>query len=73
MILFTNEKNSPTGKLNTEDLKKIGTGLLVALAGAALTYITQVVAQSDFGSYTPLVVSFWAVVVNVARKLLEGK
>lgn len=57
--------------LNQEDLKKIGTGALVALGGAFLTYAAETIGQVDFGQWTPLVVSVSSVLVNAARKLLS--
>ena len=60
-------------QLNREDLKKILIGAGVALAGALLTYTTEVVANLDFGDYTPIVVAGWGIVANVIRKLLAGE
>jgi hypothetical protein len=59
--------------LKREDLVKLGTGLGIALAGAALTYISQVITQVDFGAYSPLVVAFWSVFANFIRKIIDGK
>lgn len=61
-------ENSPSMSLNKENLKKIGKGALIAIAGALLTYGTEVVAQIDFGEYTALVVAGWAIVANTVRK-----
>lgn len=57
--------------LNREDLKKIATGALMAVLGALLTYITSVIGDIDFGSYTPLVVSIWSVIANIIRKWIS--
>ena len=43
-------------------------GLGIALAGAALTYLTSYISGANFGAYTPVVVALWSVVVNFARK-----
>lgn len=59
---------SPKFTLNVEDAKALGKGLLIALAGAALTYVTEQIPNVDFGQWTPLVVATWSVVVNTARK-----
>jgi hypothetical protein len=58
--------------LNREDISSIGKGLLVACGGAAITYLSEVILKMDFGSYTPLVVALWSVVVNIVRKYLSG-
>lgn len=59
---------SPKYQLTLDDLKKLGTGLGIALLGAALTYLTEQIPNIDFGQWTPLVVAFWSVIVNTARK-----
>lgn len=59
----------PYGKL---DLLKIARGLGIALAGAALTYLLQVVSHTSFGMYTPLVMAVASTVVNGAIKALDG-
>ena len=63
---------SPLYKLNAEDLKKIGVGALVAVAGALLTYLSETIANVDFGDMTPVVMALWSVIANVARKFLSN-
>lgn len=58
--------------LNIEDFKKILVGALIAIAGAFLTYLLQVVGQIDFGTYTPLVVALSSIAINAARKYIAG-
>lgn len=58
------------------DWKKIGTGALIALSGAALTYATTIVipAMESSGNATLLTAAaFASVAVNVIRKMLETK
>ena len=59
--------------LGQEDLLKILKGAAVAVAGALLTYIATIVTQIDFGAYTPVVVAIASILVNAARKVLDGK
>jgi len=59
--------------LNQEDLKKVGIGALIALGGALLTYIEEIVPLVDFGDLTPLVVGFNGIIVNFLRKYLQGR
>jgi hypothetical protein len=59
--------------LNKADLIAIGKGLLITLAGAALTYLTQAIANTNFGASTPLVVAVFALIINVVRKYIAGK
>lgn len=58
-------------QLTWNDLEKVGKGLLIALAGAALTYLTEQIPNIDLGEWTPIVVAFWSVIVNAARKWLS--
>ena len=58
------------------DWKSIGRGAAIALAGAALTYVTSVVvpAMEGSGNATLLTLAaFASVAVNVLRKALESK
>ena len=59
--------------LNRTDLESLGRGLLITLAGAALTFIAEQLPNVDFGIYTPYVVPVFALLVNVGRKFLAGK
>jgi hypothetical protein len=55
-------------KLTKTDLVKVGKGVLVAIAGAALTYLTEWAASMDFGSYTPVIVAGLSIMANIVRK-----
>lgn len=62
--------------LNKEDFKRIGMGAAVAVTGALLTYLSQVITTIDFGAYTPIIMAVWSAVANIVRKWLtnnEGK
>jgi len=63
---------SPSLKLNKEDGKKILKGLLVAVGGAVLTYLMDLVPMIDFGAYTGVAVAINSVLVNAARKWLTN-
>jgi hypothetical protein len=58
--------------LNKEDFKRIGLGAIVAVVGALMTYLSQVITTIDFGAYTPIVVAFWGVIANIVRKWLTN-
>ena len=58
--------------LNKEDLNKIIKGAIIAIVGALLTYLSQVITTIDFGAYTPIVVAFWGIVVNTIDKYLRN-
>ena len=55
-------------KLTKTDLTKVGKGVLVAIVGAALTYLTEWAANTDFGSYTPVIVAGLSILTNIVRK-----
>ncbi len=58
--------------LGSQDVQKILKGLIIALIGATLTYLSAVIVKVDFGIYTPLIVSFWSVIANTVWKILDG-
>lgn len=57
-------------QLNREDLKRIGIGALVALAGALLTYLETLIPNVEFGVYSPLAVAVNSILANAVRKFL---
>ena len=63
---------SPKLSLNELDYKKILTGLGIAMAGAALTYIQDLIPTIDFGVWTPVVVALNSSLVNAARRFVIG-
>lgn len=73
MLIINQNTMSKKFTLNKEDFKKVLVGLLIAMGGAGATYLTDFIANTDFGEYTPLVVAAWSVVINLVRKFLTGK
>jgi hypothetical protein len=59
--------------LSLTDLKKIGKGCVLALIGAVLTYLTDLIPNVDFGTFTPVVVAAWSVLANIVRKFLTNQ
>lgn len=57
--------------LTKQNLIKIGKGALIAVGGAALTYFAQFIGETDFGVYTPIVVSVSAILINAGREFLK--
>ncbi len=65
---------SPRWQLIQKDIRSLLIGLGITLLGAGLTYLSEYVAKADFGVYTPLMVTGWALIVNIIRKwITEGK
>lgn len=67
-----NEVQSKRFKLNQEDVTKILVGASIAMGGALLTYVAQIVTEIDFGVYSPMVVAISSILINAARKFIEG-
>ena len=65
-------ENSKLLKLDSFDWGKVGKGLLIAISGAILTYLTDLIPTIDFGVWTPMVMAFWSIVVNIVQKLLTN-
>jgi hypothetical protein len=62
---------SPKGGLISKDIKSLLIGLGITLAGAALTYLTEYLTKSDFGSWTPIIMTVWAFIVNLVKKWIS--
>ena len=64
---------SPKYSLNKEDLLKIGKGVIIALSGAVLTYLLQILPQIEFGPYTPIAAALLSIAINAGLKFVEGQ
>ncbi len=51
-------------------LKKVGKGLLIAVAGAALTYLEGAIPGVNFGSWTTIAYAINSAIINFGRKFL---
>ena len=55
-----------------EDVYSIIRGAFIAAGGIFLTYLSEEISiyitGQDFGTWTPVVVGFWSVVVNTVKK-----
>lgn len=63
---------SPSGTMNSTDWKKVGKGFLIALAGAGLTILAEMIPGLDFGQYTLVVVPLLSTLVNLGLKWYQG-
>lgn len=60
--------------LSKQDLSAIGRGALVAIGGALITYLIDILPQVNFGEmWTPIIVAVASILLNAARKYLAGK
>jgi hypothetical protein len=51
------------------DWGKVGAGIAVAIAGAILTYLSQLIPTLNFGpAWTPVVMTVWTSLAVIARK-----
>jgi len=55
-----------------QDLISLAKGLGITALGAVLTYLASWITKTDFGVYTPIIVTVGALLVNMARKSLDG-
>ena len=67
------EEQSKKLKLNKADGKKILKGAGIAVGGALLTFLAELLPNVDFGVYTPLATAVGAVLVNAGWKLMKGQ
>ena len=63
---------SPSFNIDGIGWKKIGKGLLIAIGGAALTYVAEVIPGINFGVWTPVAVAVSAALINTGRKFLAS-
>ena len=59
---------SPRFQLIAHDLVSALKGLAIVMAGAALTYILELVGRIDFGQFSPLIVAVLSFLINLGRK-----
>lgn len=64
------EDKSERFTLNKQDGKQILKGLAIALGGALLTYLSEIIIKIDFGQWTPVAVALFSAGINAGRKLL---
>jgi len=61
---------SPNWTIIKQDLKKVAIGAGIALLGALATYLEGSIPNIDFGQWTPIIVAFNSVLVNIIRKFV---
>lgn len=59
--------------LNQGDVIKILTGAGIAMGGALVTYLTQIVGEIDLKEWTPVFVAIASIGINALKKFIEGK
>jgi len=59
--------------LNQEDVIKILTGASIAMGGALVTYLTEIVGQIDLAEWTPVFVAVASIGINALKKFIEGR
>lgn len=53
--------------INSEDVTRILKGAMIAVAGALVVYIADVIPTIDFGVWSPLAVALASIAVNSLR------
>jgi len=59
--------------VNKQDGKKILVGAGIAISGALLTYLANLIPNINFGDFTPVVVAIFSILINAGRKFIENK
>lgn len=59
--------------LSKADLTSIAANAAIMAAAAVLPYLAEVVADFDFGSYTPIAQLVLGIVIKAAQKFVTGK
>ncbi len=60
-------------RLNKEDGLKIAKGACIALGGALLTYLAEILPNVDFGNYTLVIAPIVSILINAGLKFFSGK
>ena len=55
-------------QLNKTDGYKVARGFLIVMAGAALTYLTELIPNLDFGNLKPLIVPIFGSLIELGRR-----
>lgn len=74
MNIMTTQKDSPKGKLNVEDIKKLGWNALVFSAPALAALFSLLAQGVSFKLAWPVaLVIFWGLLADFLKKLNTGK
>ena len=58
--------------LPTDNWKSLGEQTLLVAAAAGLTYLTEHMGSTDFGSWTPIVVAVSSIVLGYIKKVINN-
>ncbi|TRZ49330.1 MAG: hypothetical protein D4S01_08885 [Dehalococcoidia bacterium] len=58
--------------LNKADLLKISKGAGIAMGGALLAYLLQILPNVEFGEYTAVVVAILSILINAGLKYFNS-
>lgn len=64
---------SPRYSLNAVDAQKIGKGFLIAIGGAGVTYLLNLLPNIDFGQWNFLILPLASTGLNAALKFFENQ
>ena len=54
-------------------LQKIAKGAFIAMGGALCVYLLETIPNTDFGTFTPIVVGMASILINAVREYLKGE
>ena len=63
----------PSGQfqLNSLDWKSIAKHAGIVMLGALLTYVSEVVAKTNFGDYAALATALWSVILHAGLRFIQ--
>jgi len=70
---MVNKEESKKYNLNKEDSIKLLKGAGIAVAGALVAYVAEMLPMVDFGSYDKIAMVVGMLAVNAVRKMIAGK
>ena len=65
--------NQIKNAFDTETIRKIIRGAMIAGGGALVVYILTAVSVLDFGTMTPLITALCAIGINAVREWMKGE
>ena len=69
--IIVEEKEIMKYTFTKENLVKIAKGAGIAIGGALIAYLAELLPNVDFGQWTPLVVALGGVLINAARQFIK--
>jgi hypothetical protein len=67
------QEQSEKLKLNKTDMTKLGKSFGLAFGGFCIAFLADMIPMIDYGIFSELIYSMSPFILNILRKILEGK